>query len=237
MTSVYDYTRQIRTTARLTPTLGSANGGIDPWAALDGALVQLPWKQAYVNAGRGFHVTVGAFSTPITGGGAGTVIDLDQPEAVVSVPSGTAIMPIRIHVQGHVGLLATDADEYEILVAVDRTTSATTGGTATAETIFNMRTDNGVASGCTATSAYTGDITTPPTLGIELARTVITGDIQTAVGTTWGQIELLYEPETVPVIHGPALLIVYWGGTVALPGFAQIEWLEFNSTYDPVVGG
>jgi len=66
---------------------------------------------------------------------------------------------------------------------------------------------------------------------MELARTVLTGDVQgTAANALWGKLDLLYEPLTSPIITGPAMLLVYWGGTVATTGFAQIEWIEYTTT-------
>ena len=219
----------LRYFSRQQPSTSGDGNAIGAWGLRDGSGVTAEQLAAFVMAGYGFHVSIGAFSTPITGGGAGTVIDLDQPEGCISVPDGTAIIPIRMHVQCHVPLLATDADECEILIAVDRLAAAVDDGTKTAETIFNMRTDQPYNSNCTATSAYTADVT-DPTLGIELARKVITGDVQTAVGTTWGELDLLYEPRFPPVIVGPAAVWVYWGGTVAVPGFAQLQWVELQST-------
>lgn len=201
----------------------------------DGSIFAADHRLAAVMDGRGFHVSIGAFSTPITGGGAGTVLDLDQPEGVISVPSGTAIMPIRIHVQCQVPLLATDADESEILIAVDRTAAWNADGTNTAETAFNMRTDNPRSSNCSCASAFTADMTATtgadPVLGIELAHAVITGDVQgTPANALWTPLVSLYEPQTPPILVGPCALYVYWGGTVATTGFAQIQWLEFPST-------
>jgi hypothetical protein len=51
--------------------------------------------------------------------------------------------------------------------------------------------------------------------------------VQSAVAVFVTKHELLYEPETAPLIVGPASLIGYWGGTVATPGFAEIQWVEF----------
>lgn len=213
--------------------VSSDSGGYNPLEATrDGSLFTADWKQRYIMAGRGYHVTVGAFSTGIVGGGDGTIIDLDQPEAGVAIPNGTAIIPIRVSVQCHVPLLATDADEAEILVAVDRATALAFDGTwATAETIFNLRTDNPNASNCTSKSACTAD-TTDPVLGIELARKVVTGDVNGTPGFAafWTDLNMVYEPLTPPIIMGPASLIVYWGGTVAVTGFAQIQWIEFAET-------
>lgn len=199
----------------------------------DGAAFMADWRQKLILEGRGFIVNVGALTTPITGGGNGTVLDAEQPEFVVSVPSGTAILPFRVAVQCQLPLIAADSDESEILIAVDRTQTVS-GGTATAETIFNLRTDNSRSSACTATSAYTADMTSPasPTLGIELARAQRVGDVQgTAANALWSELSCLYEPQVVPVLMGPCALIGYWGGTVATTGFAQIMWVEIPSTW------
>ena len=217
------------TRARVT----DASGFIGARASRDGALYSLPWKQGLVLEGRAYHFDVGTLSTPIQGGGAGTVLDLDQPEAILSIPSGTSILPLRVAVQCQVPAMVTDADECEILVAVDRTAAAVADGTKTAETIFNLRTDNASSSLCTATSAYTADVT-DPVLGIELARRVIVGDLASAVAQPYNMLDLVYPGEQgyAPVIVGPAMLIVYWGGTVATTGFAQIEWAEFDTSDD-----
>ncbi len=196
----------------------------------DGALFVADWKQSLLMEGRGFIVNVGALSTPIVGGGNGTVLDLDQPEFIISVPAGVAILPMRVAIHAQTPLLATAAYESEILLAVDRTAAAVDDGTKTAETIYNLRTDNPRASLCVATSAYTADVT-DPVLGIELARTVVLGDVQGTPATAiWTKNELVYEPAQSPIIIGPAMLIGYWGGTVATPGFAEVAWLELPAT-------
>lgn len=196
-------------------------------SSLDGALDIRDWKLARIFEGRGYHVSIGAFSTPITGGGAGTIFDQDQPEGVLSIPSGVTLIPVRIHVQTQTPLLATDADESEILIAVDRlAASNASSATGTAETIFNMRTDNPQSSLITATSAVTTNITNP-TLDIELASSRLVGDVQgTAATALWTKQELLYEPVDPPLIVGPAAVYLYWGGTVATTGFAQVQWIE-----------
>jgi hypothetical protein len=209
--------------------LTADNGGFRAARATrDGALFVSDWKQSLIMEGRGYIVTVGAVSTPITGGGAGTTVDTTEPEFAIAVPSGTSILPIRVSVQCQVPLLATDSDESEIVIGIDRT-QVITGGTSTSETIFNLRTDNPRASLCTATSAYTADSTSTLALGIELIHAVKVGDVQSAVGTTWGDLEALYEPDVVPIIMGPATLVGFWGGTVATTGFAQVAWLELPS--------
>jgi len=188
------------------------------------------WKQWAIKDGRGFHVDVGAFSTPIVGGGNGTVIDLDQPEASISVPTNTSIMPIRVSVQCQPPLIVADNDEIEILVAADIASANAGDGTATSETALQMKVGHSRTSLCTCRSAYTGD-TTDPVLGMELARMVKKADVQgTAANALWGDLSLLYAPNPSPILDGPCCLYVYWGGTVAVSGFAQIEWLEFATS-------
>lgn len=194
----------------------------------DGALFTADWRLAGIMDGRAYMMNVGAFSTPITGGGAGTILDQDQPEGIISVPSGKAIVPVRIHVQCQAPLSVTDNDESEILIAVDRAAAWAGDGTVTTETALNMRTDNPRSSSCSCASAATANITNP-TLGIELAHSVMVADVQgTAATVVVTKHELLYEPSVPPIIVGPAAIYLYWGGTVATSGFAQAVWLEYD---------
>jgi len=187
------------------------------------------WKQRSALEGRGFHVDIGAFSTPIRGGGAGDVLDQDRPEGCISVPTGTTILPLRITAQCLLPLVATDNDEAEILVAVDILAVNVPHATApTSETALKMFMGVGTSL-CTCTSAHTAN-STMPTLGMELARAHTNAEIVSGVNTFWNRLELLYAPKVLPVLVGPCALYLYWGGTVATYGFAQVEWLEFLTT-------
>lgn len=190
------------------------------------------WRDRAISLGYGGHVSIGAISTPITGGGAGTVLDPEQPEGVISVSKGYTLIPLRITVQCHVPLLATDADEAEILIAADVIAAWPGSGTRTDEAVFNMQTSGGTppgggseVRGVVAASAFTADTATP-TLGMELDRSVITGDVQgTPASALWTPLGLLYEPLHPPRIKGPGAIYLYWGGTVATSGFAQASFL------------
>lgn len=195
-----------------------------------GSMPMADWLHMLVARGMAYHVSIGAFSTPITGGGDGTIFDQDQPEGVLSVPSGFTMIPLRIHIQAQTPLLATDADESEILIAVDRAASWDQTGTRTAEQAFNLRTDMGDGSPVLCASAFTANCTNP-TLAIELARSVMVGDVQGTPATAlYSKHELLYEPKYPPFIVGPAAIYLYWGGTVATPGFAQCQFAAMPST-------
>lgn len=193
-----------------------------------------------IAAGYGHHITVGAFSTGV-GGGAAAIIDIDQPQLAISVPSNTAIKPIRFDIQLQVGLVAADNDESEILIAVDTNATWDGDGTFTTEVGTNMRTGLG-SSGtrCRLGSAFSADMTTTPPGGVaadpvltlELARETETFDIfSTGVGILMKRIRLLYEPVHPPIIVGPATVLVYWGGTVEpLGGFCQAQYIEAETS-------
>ena len=189
------------------------------------------WRQDAIRDGRGFHATVGTLTTPIMGGGNGTIIDLDQPEFALAIPANTAVMPIRIHVQCEPPLIAADSNIEEIIISYDKDV-AIAAGTATTETAYNMWSGHARTSLCTAKSAYTADSTAEPTEDWELARAQLLGDVQgTAANAIYHKLDLLYEPVSPPILIGTSTLLIYWGGVVAMAGFAQIEWIEYPSSY------
>lgn len=196
-----------------------------------GAALLADWRMAMIARGLGYHVDVGAFSTPITGGGNGTILDQDQPEFGISVASGYCVIPLRIHVACQTPLIAADSDESEIVLAVDRAAAWAGDGTVTTETAVNMRSNStGNPTGVSIFSAATANITNP-TLGMELAHAVKVGDVQgIAANALWGDLSLLYEPMNPPILIGPCCLYGYWGGTVATTGFANIDFLAFSSS-------
>jgi hypothetical protein len=194
-----------------------------------GAALVADWRQAFIARGFGWLVDVGTLTTPIVGGGAGTVLDLEQPELAINVPSGFAMVPLRIAAECQIGLQTTDAHENEIWFGFDRT-QVQTAGTSTAESPANLRSD--ITSGCpfTAFSAYTADGIATPVI-TALARKAATTDLQgIAANLNVYQFDLVYEPLNPPVIIGPAHIAVYWGGDIALPGFAQATVLCFPSS-------
>lgn len=204
----------------------------DPYMTKLGEQFGMDWIQAAILQGKGFMAKVGALSTPVVGGGAGTIVDLDQPEFGMIIPSGYTIVPIRIAIQMTTPLLATDADEAEALAFVDTTaatvTAALDGTWANTITPVNMRmaATNLVASQCTVKSVCSGD-TTDPTESMDLFHEIIVGDMNGTPATgLWTKNQALYEPKNPPFIVGPASLFVYWGGTVAVNAFMQICWLE-----------
>lgn len=196
-----------------------------------GELITMGWKQAALNAGELFYASVGSFSTPVVGGGAGTIIDIDQPEFGIKIPEGVTWQPIKLSWQVQGPLMAADNDEVEVLAAVDNTAASTLDGTwVNSVTPINMKTVGGPGSRCTVKSVCNAD-TTDMTLNVELYRKVWVAEIEGAGASSyWKNFEGLYEPDPSPMIVGPATLFVFWGGTVATNAFFQAIWREIATT-------
>src|ERR1041384_522159 len=144
-----------------------------------GAALQMDWRQALIARGFGGQVTSGAISTGITGGGAGTVIDIEQPEGLISVAAGFTLIPLRLAMEVGIGLQTTDSHVNEILFGVNQTAAWDGTGTFTAETVFNLRSDlRSGPQGVTAASAFTADPTIVPVVTWDLARKEALTDVQ-----------------------------------------------------------
>ena len=198
-------------------------------ALRDGSMVQADWKQAAIMGGFGYTVTSGALSTGVV---EGTSIDIDSPCAMVSVPNGTSILPLRVSVQVQTAAPA-DAAEAEILIAVDQDKAWDATGAPTVLSIYNMNTLCGKTSACVSGEIYTSTIQSAPVNDLELARKVVEYDIGSGTASfAHGVIlDLVYEPANPSILNGPCMLLIYWGGDSAvIGGFAQVQWLEFPET-------
>lgn len=200
----------------------------------DGTLFKADWKQAMVMEGRGFTINLGAFSTPVVGGGSGAlVIDIDCPEFVIGIPTGTSIMPLRVEIELLITPGVADSDELDIVLAVDqdKVNAQATANVGTVPVIYNLNTLHSRASACWCNQQYSGTMT-DPVLDLELAHvTKIFNVFGTgAIGVLWAGATMLYEPESPVIINGPAMLIGYFGGTKAMSGFACVQWLELPTT-------
>lgn len=195
-------------------------------ALRDGSMISSDWMQAAIMGGLGYIVNEGSLVTGQTGGGEGTALTIDEPEVLLSIPNGTCILPIRVGVAVHPGAYNAQADEYEILLAVDQDKAYDASGTCDTLSIYNMNTLCGLTSACTAIGGCSAAITAP-VLDLELAHFVTTADLDgAAVNMLVNPVNLTYDPEHPIIINGPACLIVYFGGTVATTGFVNMQWLE-----------
>lgn len=200
--------------------------------SLLGGLVTGDWVQALIARGYGWHFEVGNFDAGITGGGNGTVIDLDQPEFGVSVPNGYTLIPFDVKMTARPGVQMTDSHVTDVLLAVDRTAAWAGDGTVTPETPVNLRTNT--VGGCPAScfSAATADITDPVLGAVCLDRRTLLTDVQgTAATVNLMELKLAYEPQRPPFLVGPCAMYGYWGGSVAVVGFAAVNFLVVPSNW------
>ena len=196
------------------------------WLAKDGAAISFPWKQALILEGRCFHVQVGALITAVACG-SGTVPELAEPELVISVPKGTVMMPLSVYANAVPDDAVANHDDLNIILGIDRTQVHDLSGTSTAGVLYNMRTDAPRSNTCTAITAVTADMTAA-VMAMELMRTDCFVEQTTAVGTQPFIIELRYEPVAAPMLVGPAMLVLMWGGTTPVTGYVQATFAEWS---------
>ncbi|KKM72131.1 hypothetical protein LCGC14_1423580 [marine sediment metagenome] len=219
---------------QVTPRVVAEGVPHDVRGTRDGIMFTANWKEALLMEGRVFQMTVGSLAaggdiSPITGGGNGTVINQDRPEFIVSVPSGTALIPLEVVVSVN-GDVDADTEVIDIILTADTAAASATPGTATTETPVNMITSGGVAAAGSYFSAVnTADIT-DPTVSMILDSETLTLAAVSAAGALTYQLKMHYEPEVPPILIGPAALYGYWGGTAAATGVASVIWAEVPST-------
>lgn len=215
---------------------------VDVRSTRDGSLFTADWKQAMILEGRGFMINLGALTSPVTGGGTGGLaVESGAPEFVVGIPSGTSILPLRVDIVCGFPVGALDDDEVDIVLAVDQDKDngvASGSFNATKPPIYNMNTLHNRSSGCWCNQQYTATMTAPA-LDIELAHvTKVFEQFATTGSKTeawWQGFAMHYEPKTLAIINGPAMLIGYFGGTAggtaAAKGFVTCQWIELPSSY------
>ncbi len=224
----------IEAKAQVTTAIQGASEGESVYlrALRDGTMVKADWKQAAVFGGHGFMCQSGNFITGLAGGGSASEMDLDRPNLCISIPNGTAFIPLRFDVNANTGTPA-DGGEVEILIAVDQDKAIKTDGTGTATTVYNMNTLCGRSTACTVRNTFSTTMSTDPVLDLELARKVVEFEVLSTLDEAAILVDLVYEPKTPPVINGPAAVLVYVGGDAAIVSdsvYINAKWLEFTET-------
>lgn len=220
MSDIRGYTEQ------KAPTFGAE--GIPRGVRLtrDGAMVQLPWIQSLVMAGRVYGIHAGTVTTPIAGHAA---IDADQPEAAVYVADGTCLIPITIRAAMETG--ATTLAQGGMMAAFSGISVG--AGTSTATTPFALNLQNINTPNASAAAAYTGNGTDPLTAGnyIEAARVsaVIDADAATTGIVPPTLLWSANQDGYAPLIQDAGSILVY-GEAAANTLYATIVWAELPET-------
>lgn len=188
-----------------------------------GEALFLPAHFNAVAEGRVFVANVGTATTPINF--AKTAYDADQPQFVIDVPSGTAIMPLVLK-----AVLETEAGTLtEVIWSVSD--GLLGAGTSTAITTYgNARTQSSgsqPATACSLYSLYTGN-STAPSNGFEFARfsspfTLSDGDQLNDFRMQW----LAAQEGWAPIIQGTGALVCHIAAASTAPtGYLTAVWWE-----------
>lgn len=188
------------------------------------------WKVRLAAAGKLWRLSVGTLSsdtgvTRVTGGGAGTTVDLDEPEIAIGCPTGYYLIPIEIHVSG---VLDQDANAElgEIVVTMDRT-QIPAGVTGTTATLYNQL-DGAATYPGVAYHTVTVVTTNPTNEELIAVETVSSSEFVSngaATNLTNGvvtKLQLDWIASYPDIVAGPCTLLVYWGGTAAVTALATV---------------
>ena len=215
--------------------LGNSDGTmVDVRGTRDGAIFTAPWLTALALEGRCFGVNTGTGTAPDSL--AKIAWDATKPDAYITVPAGTTIIPVYIEI------CFEDTDTASATVAVDcmatlsSVVDTSPGGTG--KTPYNMRTDAPRKSNCTCkatvstgTTPYTGNF-------LEFWRGTAGMVEDGYAGATAQTSELnsrtmwcIKDAVAPPVIVGTGSLSVWAGqhGTDACTGWITIIWAEVPS--------
>src|SRR3990167_2743301 len=202
------------------------------------------WKARLAAAGLAYSAHIGTLSAGadvgfITGGGAGTTVDSDQPELIVGVDAGYFLVPLEVHVTC---VLDVDANaEYgEILLFADRTQAPPTSASGTPGIVTpNNQLDGGAAFPGRCFGGVTTDITDPVMsefIGLEY---VIAAEFVSNGAATNLTNGIVYSLKMDKVFHapkalaGPCSLVVCFGGTAAVTGMVNVEFAAVPASWFP----
>lgn len=212
-------------------SLGNSDGTpVDVRGTRDGAMFTAPWITAHALEGRCFAMNTGVGSTPdvFTNGYTNT-----KPDAYVTVPAGTTIIPVLIEVTQEDSSTAGVIDCMAIASTV-----ADTSPSGTAVTVYSMRMDVPFKSLCTATATVSTGTTPYDTSGnfiefwrgsagmVEDAYATL-GLAQTSglnIRTQW----CVRDCPAPPVIVGPGSVSVHVSNNAgsSTSGWITIVWVE-----------
>ena len=200
-----------------------AGEGQDVAAAFSRArqLFTADWKTELILAGYGYGVNIGDLANAggdvalLTGGGAGTVIDSDQPEMAVGIPDGYFGIPLFFQLSAKVDIDA-DAEIGNIALFVDtaKTIPVPIAASSTVVTPVPLLGGGPAAAGDAQTIVVT-DIT-DPVASLNLGYWSTRGSEVTAAGESMVTLNALFNPDFPQIFKGPCSFLMCFGGTAAV---------------------
>lgn len=194
----------------------------DAALAIDRVLITrdsiLQWKLE----GKVFYCQLGDGATKLDFNN--TTYDLEQPEFALDIPAGLLVIPLSL------SITLEDIAGTANHILWTTSTSISGAGTSTDVPIVNYRRDNLQASACKAYRTYSGDVATQTGV-IEVKHwyhPYASVDVTDAV-------DLHHHVWTIndcgmPILYGPASLMMHNVGTTKLQGFGEFTWVEIAAS-------
>jgi hypothetical protein len=206
---------------QVSPSVSGEGNMRYPSATKLGQLFTADWRQKLLLAGKLWRLTVGAFAadaepTQVTGGGAGTTLEIEKPEMLIGVDAGYYLLMVSLQVSLQ-SLADAASDDIQLLAISDRSQAPPTSLTGTVETPDNLLDGAGAFPG-RAYSAVTADITDP------VMSEILYFQQEMAAGTAVDHVRFnaVYEPAVPSILAGPCQIAVCWGGTIATAGMGSM---------------
>lgn len=184
-----------------------------------GEIIGMPWHVQLGLEGKLFAAMAGTETAPITLGN--TVIDNDQPEFILRVPTGTTVIPLFAQIV----LEATGAALFEGGMAVEDSDPGSGTSTVADQVPTNMK-SRGAGSTCTARQLVTANLTQVNLRWIW--RCGEPADLDSAVGGN--RFNWTYMDNIPPLLVGPAALMLYAANGTSGTGFITLIFAEFASS-------
>jgi len=189
-----------------------------PWAARDGAAIDMDWRQALAIEGRVFCFNLGNVTTAV----AGKAADIEQPQIAIrnQVNSGVAMIPLEAHIYCEDAAGAT----VELIVgcaSIDIGVGTSNVGNTYVQNMKSGCGGSSVNVAYTYSGAGTGAVW--GTNYWELQRTGTLYDITVDEAL---EPELHYMPAVSPILVPPSTFYLFWGGAASSTGFATVIWAE-----------
>ena len=187
-----------------------------PWAARDGAAIDMDWKQALAMEGRVFCFNLGNVTTSI----AGKAADIQQPQVAIRVPSGVdiAMIPLEAHIYCE-DTVSTAAELIIGCASIDIGAGSATTGVAQ-----NMKSGAG-GSKVIIRYTYSG-AGTAAAWGTNYWELQRTGALYDVAAETMLEPELHYKPLVSPVLVPPSTFYLFYGGAGSSTGYLSVVWAE-----------
>lgn len=185
----------------------------------DGVLFTAGYFESLAMQGRIFSANMGTVTTPLTF----LVTAANRPDAWIRVPSGTAILPIKLNVV--LESAAGTVTEIDVRIAQNDIGN----GTSSAADVLarSHRTDAPISSLCTARQLATGDTTAETNPLSIYRRTYARAD---EAGIDYRGIEVTRELMGYPVLVGAATWEVFIAATsTQATGYVVMTWAELPS--------